>query len=67
MIAIEVEGGVFIGGRHTSGAGFVKDIEKYSEAAILGWCVIRCTPSELRSGVAIDRVYRAFLARGWKP
>lgn len=47
MIALEVEGGAWIQGRHTRGSGFVKDLEKYREAACLGWRVLRCTPSEL--------------------
>ena len=47
MIALEVEGGVWTGGRHTRGAGFLKDLEKYNAAAALGWRVIRCTPSTL--------------------
>ena len=29
------------GGRHTSGAGYEKDCEKYNNAAILGWRVLR--------------------------
>lgn len=58
-IALEVEGGVWIGGRHTSGAGFVKDMEKYNEAACLGWRVIRCQPKQLASGAMIDTIQRA--------
>lgn len=46
-IALEVEGGVWTGGRHTRGAGFLKDVEKYNAAAALGWRVLRCTPSTL--------------------
>ena len=48
-IALEVEGGVWTGGRHTSGAGFLRDIEKYNEAALNGWLVLRCTPKTLWS------------------
>lgn len=40
-ILIEIEGGVWISGRHTRGAGFINDCEKYSQAAILGWRVLR--------------------------
>lgn len=40
-IAVECEGGVWTGGRHTRGSGFVKDTEKYNQAAILGWRVLR--------------------------
>ena len=48
-VALEQEGGVFRGGRHTSGAGFVKDIEKYNTATMLGWRIIRGTPQQVRS------------------
>lgn len=41
MIAAEVEGGIFIRGRHASPAGFIKDAEKYNTAALLGWRVFR--------------------------
>lgn len=47
MIAVEVEGGVWTGGRHTRGAGFVADMEKYNSAAALGWTLIRRTPDQL--------------------
>ena len=46
-LALEIEGGVWTGGRHTSGAGFVKDMEKYNEAAAIGWRVIRVQPKFL--------------------
>lgn len=43
MVAIELEGGVYTKGRHTRGAGFVKDIEKYNKATVMGWNVLRYT------------------------
>lgn len=46
-IALEIEGGVFKGGGHTSIKGFLKDIEKYNEAQMLGWHVMRCIPDEM--------------------
>ena len=46
-VALEVEGGVFTGGRHTSSVGFLKDISKYNTAESLGWHVLRCTPKTL--------------------
>ena len=33
-IALEVEGGVWTGGRHTSPKGFLNDIEKYNTATL---------------------------------
>lgn len=58
-VALEIEGGVFVKGRHTRGVGYLKDMEKYSEAAILGWCVVRCTPQQLNDGSAFTWVKRA--------
>ena len=46
-IALEVEGGVWQQGRHTRGSGFVKDMEKYNAAAVLGWRLYRVTPAQL--------------------
>lgn len=40
-VAVEIEGGVWTRGRHTRGAGFIADCEKYNEAARLGWRVFR--------------------------
>jgi len=46
---IEVEGGIFMraGGRHSRGCGYAKDAEKYLEAALSGWRVIRLTERQL--------------------
>lgn len=46
-VALEVEGGIWTGGRHTRGSGFTKDMEKYNEAAARGWRVIRVAPERL--------------------
>lgn len=61
MVALEVEGGIWTGGRHTRGAGFLKDIEKYNEATVLGWRVLRCTPREIKSGKVFELLKRALL------
>ena len=45
-IALEVEGGVWTGGRHTSPKGFLGDIEKYNTATLMGWRGFRTTPDE---------------------
>jgi hypothetical protein len=49
-VALEVDGAVFTQGRHTRGAGVLKDMEKLNAAAVLGWRVLKCTPKQLCSG-----------------
>lgn len=48
-IAIEQEGGIWLKGKsgHSSGKGISRDMEKYNEANLLGWIVIRRTPEQL--------------------
>lgn len=52
-VAVEIEGGVYNGGRHTRGSGFVADCEKYNRAATLGWRVLRFPTHEVKNGHAI--------------
>ncbi len=45
-LAIEIEGDVFINERHTRGTGYIRDMEKYNIAQIMGWTVLRYTPDQ---------------------
>lgn len=58
-IAVEVEGGIWTNGRHVRGAGYKRDMEKYSLAAVDGWIVIRRTPQELATNETLDMIRRA--------
>jgi very-short-patch-repair endonuclease len=58
-IALEVEGGIWSGGRHTRGAGFVGDMAKYNHAARLGWRVLRVQPKELLTLATVQLVREA--------
>lgn len=58
-VALEIEGGVFIRGRHSRGAGMQKDMEKYNRAACLRWRIIRCTPKQFASGEILDTLKEA--------
>ena len=49
-LAIEIQGGVWIGGRHTSGSGFVKDMEKYNAGVVFGWRLLAYTPQQFKNG-----------------
>lgn len=58
-LALEVEGGVWTQGRHNRGSGFMKDMEKYNRLAALGWRLIRCTPTTLRTKATFDLISEA--------
>ena len=62
-IAIEQEGGVFTGGRHVRGAGYERDCEKYNEAQILGWLVLRFSTRQIAKGEALAVIERALAMR----
>tara|TARA_R100001460_G_scaffold32059_2_gene63045 strand:- start:146 stop:532 length:387 start_codon:yes stop_codon:yes gene_type:complete len=55
-LVIEVEGGTWSGGRHTSGAGFRSDCYKYNLALELGYRVLRYTTDMVTKGEAIAQI-----------
>ena len=63
-IGLEVDGGTWIAGRHTRGAGWAKDTEKLNAAAMLGWRMFRCTPQALASGHILSILVEAFAVAG---
>jgi very-short-patch-repair endonuclease len=58
-LAIEIEGGVWTGGRHTSPTGFLGDMEKYNEASVRGWRLLRFTPQEMFKRKTFETIRRA--------
>ena len=50
MVALEIEGGAFCGKGHRSVGKFLRDMEKYNEAALAGWKVLRCTTKDIENG-----------------
>ena len=54
MLAVEVEGGAWVNGRHTRGKGFEEDLEKYHQAQALGWTVYRTSGHLIRSGKSVE-------------
>ncbi len=62
-VYIEVEGGVWSGGRHVRGKGFVNDMEKYNAAAAQGWRMIRITPSERLTEKTLELIRQTIFLR----
>ena len=67
LVACEIEGGIWMqteSGRskgHAHPDRFESDSEKYNEAALYGWLLIRVTPKMVRDGRALDWLERALL------
>lgn len=51
-IALEIEGGIWKGkfGGHTSGKGYTNNCEKYNEATVAGWKVLRVVDQQIDNG-----------------
>ena len=62
MLAVEVEGGGWTGGRHTRGKGFEEDLRKYDKAMNLGWNIYRCSGDMVKEGVAVNTIEKLILA-----
>jgi very-short-patch-repair endonuclease len=55
-ILVEVEGGVWSGGRHTRGNGYIGDMEKYNAAVVMGYQVLRFSTEQVKSGLAVQQI-----------
>ena len=53
MLAVEIEGGVFVTGRHSRGLGMLADMEKAATAMMMGWRVLRVGGKHVKSGAAL--------------
>jgi len=49
-IAIEIEGGTWVFGRHSRGTGFTNDCNKYNWLTMRGWKVLRYTTDHDKKG-----------------
>ena len=55
-LLVEIEGGIYIQGRHQRPGGFIKDMEKYNTAAMMGYTVLRFSPVQVKKGEAIAEI-----------
>lgn len=58
-LALEVQGGLFVNGRHSRGASLLREHEKLNAAAAKGYRVLFVTPQQIASGAAIPIVEQA--------
>lgn len=59
-LAVEIEGGIWVYGRHNRATTFLKDMEKYNELAIAGFFLLRFTPKQWESLEAHHTIQRWF-------
>jgi very-short-patch-repair endonuclease len=61
LLAVEVDGGQWTRGRHMQAQGAANDNEKYNEAQLAGWRVLRFATDQVKDGSACQTVRRAFV------
>ena len=66
-LAVEIDGAIWVQGRHNRGAGAEKDMEKMNQAILSGWRCFRFSPRMVAEGealrvieAAINKFGRAF-------
>lgn len=63
MLAVEIEGGAWVGGRHTRGKGFLEDLRKYDAAQRLNWTIYRTAGELIKSGEALRTIEQLIQAK----
>lgn len=58
-LAVEIDGGTWVRGRHVTGTGFAADCDKGNEALLLGWRVLHFTNTHVKDGSALTTLTRA--------
>lgn len=59
LVALEIDGGLYVNGGHNRGSKIIDEHDKFNEAAIMGWTVLRVDPKKVRSGEALQLIKRA--------
>lgn len=58
-LIVEVQGGVWSGGRHTRGRGYIEDCERMVLAQLIGWRVLYVCATHIKSGKALAWIEEA--------
>ena len=59
MVAVEIQGGLWVNGAHSRGSGVERDCVKLSIAAALGWRVLPVSRAMIEDGSAVRLVAQA--------
>lgn len=62
MLLVEVQGGIWGKGGHSSGTGIERDTEKLALAILRGWRVLQVTTRQIRDGRALAWIQAALAA-----
>jgi very-short-patch-repair endonuclease len=62
-LAVEIEGGIWQYGRHNRASTFIKDLEKYNNACMLGWYLLRFSTEMVKKGIAVQSIKEFMEAR----
>ena len=60
VVALEVDGGAWTGGRHPRGKGFIEDQAKRNAATFIGWRVFNVTHDDIKTGAAFELLTKIF-------
>jgi hypothetical protein len=63
-VALEVQGGIFVAGRHSRGAALLKEWEKLNAAARMGWRILYCQPQDICTLDLVATIWQALI---WRP
>lgn len=58
-LALEIQGGLYVNGRHVRGPALAGEYEKLNEAVCRGFAVLFCTPADVESGAIFPIIGRA--------
>lgn len=58
-VAVELDGAIWVSGRHARGSGILSDMDKYNAGLLLGWKPFRFSASHVKSGEAIQTILEA--------
>lgn len=55
-LMVEVDGGIYVNGAHSRGAGIEGDMEKQNWATVEGWRVLRYSGGMVKKGIALQDI-----------